>query len=331
VSEPRHGLVAGRFEPPHAGHHLLIRTAARVCARVTVRVLGSAADRIPVERRLAWLREIHAPERNVAVQSAAEPEPRDVDAVFGPRHLAVDPRRELVPVSSRALRADPIAHWEQLAPPVRAYLARRLVIGGAESTGKTTFARDLRDALAARGGAFAETRWVPELGRDYTIDLLALERARAALRGEPEPGMEALVWRTPDFVAIARGQNALEDAEARCGGPVLVCDTDAFATAIWHERYLGRRAPEVEVLADPRPSLYLLTHPHDVRFEADAVRDGETLRGWMTDAFVERLRASPHRFELVRGSRETRVARACALLDAWLAEGFGLADPAARE
>jgi NadR type nicotinamide-nucleotide adenylyltransferase len=324
-------LVQGRFDPPHAGHHLLIRTAARACARVTVRVLGSAADRIPVERRLAWLREIHAPERNVAVQSAAEPEPRDVDARFGPRHISVDPRRELVPVSSRAVRADPIAHWEFLAPPVRAWLARRLVIGGAESTGKTTFARDLRDALAARGGAFAETRWVPELGRDYTIDMLALEGARAALRGEPEPGMDALVWRSADFVAIARGQSALEEAEARRGGPVLVCDTDAFATAIWHERYLGQRAPEVEALADPRPSLYLLTHPDDVRFAPDGVRDGEHLRAWMTDRFVERLRASPHRSVFVRGSRAERVAQACAALDRWLAEGFGLADPVGRE
>ncbi len=331
MSEPRHGLVSGRFCPPHAGHHLLIRTAARACARVTVRVLGSAADRIPVALRVAWLREIHAAEPNVAVQSAAEPEPRDVDAVFGPRHISVDPRRELVPVSSRAVRADPIEHWELLAPPVRAWLARRVVIGGAESTGKTTFARDLRDALAARGGAFAETRWVPELGRDYTIDMLALARAQAALRGEPEPGMDALAWSTSDFVAIARGQNALEEVEARRGGPVLVCDTDALATAIWHERYLGRRAPEVEALADPRPSLYLLTHCDDVRFEPDGVRDGEHLRAWMTGAFVERLRAGPHRFELVRGSREERVARACALVDAWLGEGFGLADPPRRE
>jgi len=166
---------------------------------------------------------------------------------------------------------------------------------------------------------------VPELGRDYTIDLLALERIRAAWRGEPEPGMDALVWSTADFVAIARGQNGLEEVEARRGGPVLVCDTDTFATAIWHERYLGRRAPEVEALADPRPSLYLLTHPDDVHFEPDGVRDGEHLRAWMTETFVERLRASPHRTAFVRGSRGERVAQACAALDRWLAEGFGLA------
>ena len=33
---PRHGLVVGKFYPPHAGHHLLIRAAAAACDRVSV-------------------------------------------------------------------------------------------------------------------------------------------------------------------------------------------------------------------------------------------------------------------------------------------------------
>jgi NadR type nicotinamide-nucleotide adenylyltransferase len=365
LSALHHGLVLGKFYPPHAGHHLLVRTAASSCARVTVLVLASSVESIPLERRVAWMREVHASERNVTVVGGMDEHPIDygdasiwdehmavfeallaaarrppVDAVFTSesygdelarrlraRHIPVDPARALEPVSGTAVRADPIAHWERLAPPVRAWLARRVVIAGAESTGKTTFARDLRDALAARGGAFAGTRWVPELGRDYTIQLLAFARARAAWRGLPTPEMDALVWSSPDFVAIARGQNALEEDEARHGGPVLVCDTDAFATSIWHERYMGRRAPEVEALADPRPSLYPLTHPDDVRFEQDGLRDGEHLRAWMTDTFVARLRDSPHRVEFVRGSRAERVAQACTFIDGWLTRGFGLAAP----
>ena len=45
---------------------------------------------------------------------------------------------------------------------------------------------------------------------------------------------------------MACGQNALEDAAARLGGPVLVCDTDAFAVGIWNERYLGSADLEVD-------------------------------------------------------------------------------------
>ena len=196
---------------------------------------------------------------------------------------------------------------------------QRLVLVGAESSGKTTLARDLCAALVCRGGAFAQTRWVPEYGRDYTIEILALARARAAVESRPTPGMDALAWTTEDFVAIAREQNALEERAARAGGPVLICDTDAFATAIWHERYLGGRSSEVEALAIIRPSLYLLTHHDDVAFEPDAIRDGEQHRAWMTAGFVERLRESAHRVELVRGTREQRVAVATRALDAWLA------------
>ena len=187
---------------------------------------------------------------------------------------------------------------------------KRVVIVGAESTGKTTLARDLCEALVRRGGAFAATRWVPEYGRDYTTLKLASIRARAVAEGRHTPEMADLVWTTDDFVAIAREQNALEEREARVTGPVLICDTDTFATAIWHERYLGTRAREVAALAIARPSLYLLTHHDDVAFEADEIRDGEHLRAWMTRAFVERLRGGPHRLVYVRGSRAERVEAA---------------------
>jgi HTH-type transcriptional repressor of NAD biosynthesis genes len=315
--KPKHGLVLGKFYPPHAGHHLLIRTAARACERVTVQVVAAPGERVSSELRAAWLREVHAPERNVEI--VAQQGALAADAIFTGEGIGLG----LVPISSAVIRRDPVASWEYLAPPVRAHLAKRLVIVGAESTGKTTLALDLRDSIVARGGAFAETRWVPEFGRDYTIDKLALVRADAAWRGLLAPTMDDLVWTTEDFIAIARVQNALEEREARVGGPLLVCDTDTFATGVWHERYQRARAPEVEALADPRPRLYLVTHPDDVSFEKDGIRDGEHLRAWMTDVFVERLRASPHRFEFLRGSRAERVVRACAAVDRWLADGFG--------
>ena len=189
--------------------------------------------------------------------------------------------------------------------------AQRVVLVGAESTGKTTLARDLCAALARRGGAFANTRWVSEYGRDYTLEKLAREGGSSAR-------MDALVWTSADFVAIAREQNALESRAARDTGRVLICDTDAFAVGIWHERYLGTRSPEVEALAIERPSLYLLTHHDDVPFESDEIRDGERFREWMTGAFVERLSGSRHQLVWVRGSREMRSAAALRAIDEWL-------------
>lgn len=352
----KHGLVIGKFYPPHAGHHHLVRAAAQSADRVTVVVMASQVESIPLPQRVAWLREVHASERNVTVVGIRDDHPVDyesdaiwrahvalmqeaarsvtaepVDAVFtsetygeelahrlGARHVCVDLARAEHAVSGTAVRADPVAHWERLAPCVRAGLAWRVILVGAESTGKTTLAERLAERLRGRGGAFAATQWVPEAGREVTAEKLT------ALG--PDAPMEALAWDTADFVEIAREQARREELAARTSGPVLVCDTDAFATSIWHERYRGTRSPEVEAIGVVPPyHLYLLTHHDDVPFEQDGLRDGEHLRAWMTGRFVERL--AERRWQWIRGDRETREAEALAAIDALLAGGWPFAAP----
>jgi NadR type nicotinamide-nucleotide adenylyltransferase len=357
-----HGLVIGKFYPPHAGHALLVRTAAARCARVTVVVMAASVESIPLERRVAWLREIHAHDSNVTVTGIADDNPVDLesdavwnahvelmleavaattrerlDAVFtsegygdelgrrlGVRHVAVDPPRATAPVSGTAIRADPVTHWDDLAPCVREYFAWRIVLVGAESTGKTTLAAELAARLAMRDGPWRRCQWVPELGRDVTADKLD----RAAEDRGGDAAMADITWATPDFVAIAEGQGEHERRLAASGGPVLICDTDAFATGIWHEHLVGTRSPETERLGSPAPfHLYLLTHPDDVPFVQDGLRDGESARSWMTERFVARLDEDGRRWRWLRGSREDRVTRALAMIDELLAEGWGLADP----
>lgn len=46
-----HGLVIGKFYPPHLGHEYLIRTAAAHCRNVTVAVLGSSVESISMQAR----------------------------------------------------------------------------------------------------------------------------------------------------------------------------------------------------------------------------------------------------------------------------------------
>ncbi len=256
----RHGLVLGKFLPPHAGHHELVDFALERCERVTVLVLGAAAEPIPLPLRREWMRERHPGARviagwdelpidfddphvhdlHIALMERLLNEP--IDAVFtgeaygdllaerwGVEHIC-QPRGGVI--SGTAVRADPAAWWSSLTPPVRAYLCRRVVITGAESTGTTTLAR----ALAERLG----TAWVPEVGR-----------AVSEARGLP------YVWTDADFEMIARRQQLDEDRAARVCGPVLVCDTDALATCIWQERYMGRSTGPVEAIAASRS--YALT------------------------------------------------------------------------
>ncbi len=205
-----HGLVIGKFYPPHAGHHYLIDVAAGACERLTVVVAPASHESIPLDARCSWLRERHPGVEVVGVYDDVPVDYDDpeiwaahcalfrtaagvstVDAVFSSEpygdelarrfsavHVCVDPPRAAVPVSGRAVRADPVGHWGYLTPPVRAWFVRRVVVVGAESTGTTTLARDLAERYAARGGVWAGTRWVPEYGRELTARKLAVLRER---------------------------------------------------------------------------------------------------------------------------------------------------------
>ncbi len=129
------------------------------------------------------------------------------------------------------------------------------------------------------------------------------------LRADPTP------WSTEEFVHIAREQCRLEDAAARRANRVLICDTDAFATTIWHERYLGFPSPEVQAIANARRyHLYLLTNA-DIPFVQDGTRDGEHIRLAMHARFKEALEASGRPYLLLSGPHEARLHTAVAAVD----------------
>lgn len=171
-----------------------------------------------------------------------------------------------------------------------------MCVVGAESTGTTTLARELAEHY--------HTVWVPEYGRLYT------ERLR-------EGGINTFVyhWHTAEFVHIAKQQQRDEDKLAKQANRLLICDTDALATAIWHQRYVGSWSPEVEDIASRRKyDLYLLTNC-DIPFEHDGVRDGQHIRQWMTQRFTEELTRRGLRWQLVKGSKEERLHQAVEEID----------------
>jgi HTH-type transcriptional repressor of NAD biosynthesis genes len=354
----KHGLVIGKFYPPHAGHKLLVQTAARRCERVTVVVMAASRESLPLADRVAWMREIHADDPGVTVTGIVDDVAVDyddpaiwhqhvalmrqalqaidappVDAVFtsepygeelarrfGARAVTLDVSRVLAPISATRVRDDVPGNWAFLDPPVRAALALRVVVVGAESTGTTTLSRALADHYRAR--------WVPEYGREYSVLKFSDAVAAAQLEQRAVPGFEDIVWTSPEFAHIARKQVAAENAQARIGGPILVCDTDAFATGIWHERYLGTTDPEVEAIAARRPGdLYLVTHHEGVAFEQDGVRDGESIREWMTQRFIEKLGQAGLPFEVLRGTRAERLAEAIRAVDALRSRAWRFAAP----
>ncbi|ACB75457.1 AAA family ATPase [Opitutus terrae] len=303
------GVVIGKFLPPHRGHRLLIETAIGASEQVTVIVCGKPSDPIPAELRGVWLQEIHPTARVMVIDDRYDENDSQVwaentmqwlgrapDAVFtsesygdryagfmGSVHVNVDQRRERVPISGTAVRSDPYANWEYLEPPVRGWFAKRVCVLGAESTGTTTLACDLARAF--------QTEWVEEYGREYSVTKMASGEA----------------WRTDEFPVIAREQTRREDAAARRANRVLICDTNAFATALWHRRYVGGTNSELDSIAQQvRCDLYLLTGD-EIPFVQDGLRDGEHIRHQMHGWFVEALDRQSVPWRLVQGSQAERL------------------------
>jgi len=311
------GLVIGKFYPPHRGHKLLIDTAGAQSEHVVVIVCGKPTDTIPPDLRGEWLQAIHPNAQVIVIDDRYDENDSRVwaentlrwlgrapDAVFtseaygdpyaslmGSKHVCVDRVRRQIPVSGTAVRRDPYVNWDFLEPPVRGWFAKRVCVLGAESTGTTTLAQDLARHL--------ETTWVAEYGREYS--------ERKVSRGDP-------VWTSEEFTEIAMEQTRRENTASCEANRLLICDTNAFATTLWHRRYMNERSLEVEEIARKgRCDLYLLTGD-EIPFVQDGLRDGEHIRHQMHRWFREALQAQPVPCAVLSGSRGERLTRALRLI-----------------
>lgn len=304
-----HGIVLGKFLPPHLGHLYLVDFARHYADEVTVVVGSLEREPIAGALRFAWMQELcplvrvvhltdenpqlpeeHADfwniwkhslervvERPIDLLFASEDYGRPLAEVLGAQFIPSNGLRTLVPVSGTQVRANPAACWPWLPPVVRAHFVRRVSVFGPESTGKST--------LAARLAEHFQTLWVPEFARGW------LE----ARGGEVHP---------EDLPVISRGQRASEEALARQSGPLLFCDTDPSATPLWSEELFGQSDPSLEAAVGSY-ALTLLCAA-DVPWVADVVRYRPEGGG----AFGERCRARLERegrcFVFLEGSWEER-------------------------
>jgi HTH-type transcriptional repressor of NAD biosynthesis genes len=214
-----HGLILGKFLPPHAGHQYLVQFAQNFVERLTVLVCSLPGEPIPGRLRYEWMCELfpsarivhitydlpQAPHehpqfwdlwRKTVLAAAGEP----IDFIFasedygyrlgeevGATFIPVDLGRELVPTSGTAIRARPLDNWRFIPECVRPYFVKRVCLFGPESTGKSTLARDLASHF--------QTVYVAEFARGLL---------------DPKQG----VCSVSDIPLIARGQAAAEDALA---------------------------------------------------------------------------------------------------------------------
>lgn len=319
MKEASVGVTVGKFNPPHLGHLHLIESAAARVGRLYV-ILGDHLDQtIPAADRARWI-ETDSPD-NVTVlvtpddlPAANEPWaeralailPESPDLAFtseewgpgwaeamGAEHVSVDPTRSAFPVAGTELRHSLDSYFRWLTPAARVDLVKRVVVAGAESTGKTTLA----EALARH----YSTVWVPEYGRAYW-------HGRSHLTDQD--------WRRDEFRHIARTHHQIADALARrATRAVMILDTDALVTDVWHHRYLGASDPEVaEIAFENRPDLYLVTAP-DIPWVQDGTRESRDHRMEMHRLTLDRVVKSGRPHVVLEGGLEERLQKAIVAID----------------
>lgn len=320
----RRALIIGKFYPFHLGHQYLIERALEQSKKLTVIVCQTDRYLVPVTTRAKWIRNMfpavdvkifhHSPDLDSNSLSISE-KWADItlkflkfvpDVVFssekyglpyatfmGSKHVLVDLKRNKVKTSGTEIRNNIDKYWQFLTSEAKSTFTKRVVLLGAESTGTTTLSQELAKHY--------KTAWVPEYGRTYYEGKMT--------------SAEIKTWQTSEFIHIANTQNQMENSLAKFANKVLICDTNSFATQIWHERYVGCMSPEVKKVSDKtKADLYLLTDI-DIPFVQDGTRDGERQRAHMHQRFIEELKRNNCNYLIVSGNRRDRFQTATKAID----------------
>lgn len=207
------------------------------------------------------------------------------------KHIVIDAARGAVNISGTKLRKDIYAHWDMLPPYVRKYFAKKVVLIGTESCGKSTLAKKL--------AKFYNTDFVEEVGRKYC------DRYSNHLTAEmfDRIGMD-------HFLEVERKSEGCNK--------VLFVDTEATVTQFYLNKYFNGQKSKLleEIIKIQRYDLAIFLEP-DVRWVDDGLRsDGchqtrinnnEEMKQMFTDRGID--------FVCINGNYNERFNKARGLVD----------------
>lgn len=148
---------------------------------------------------------------------------------------------------------------------------------GAESTGKSTMARQMAE--------YFNTNFVPEVAREL---------------------VSSNDFSVEGIIKIGNAQTARIASLEKLANSVLICDTDLITTQIYSKHYLGI-VPEVlyELESQVHYDRYFL-FDIDVPWVADGLRDLQNQREQMHSIFKNELEIRKIDYVLVRGNWDAR-------------------------
>lgn len=163
-----------------------------------------------------------------------------------------DPARSRYPISATEIRHDILNNWHYILGPARPFFAKKVLIAGTESTGKTTLTKCLAKLY--------NTSWSEEVGRYYAEKYL---------------GGDETIYTDEDFGRMAHLQAEQDYHAMRTANKVCFFDTDAVVTDYYSELYMKHRNKLVEAYINPDKYDVLLFLTPDVKW----VDDGQRLNG----------------------------------------------------
>ncbi|MCS4532773.1 ATP-binding protein [Neisseria montereyensis] len=166
----------------------------------------------------------------------------------------------------------------------------KVLILGAECTGKTTLAKDLAH----------------HFGSVYSGEYM-----RTYLEGKPK----GYVCQYEDLLPIAIGQINQENRQIAHAKDYLFCDTGLFEIASYAHWYFQDCPPSIEdAVKIQHYDLILLTDEQGIPWQADGMRDLPNGRDKMRQFFIKRLQEQGLNYHPVYGDRATRVTQVATLL-----------------
>jgi len=172
---------------------------------------------------------------------------------------------------------------------------KRIVLTGAESTGKTTLAKQLADHY--------HTVWVPEYAREYMENLIR------------PYGYE-------DIEQIAQKQIALEKEYLRKANRYLFLDTALIIIKVWFfHKY--KRVPEWLPckIKENKYDLCLLCDV-GIPWVDESVRENSQLREYLTGLYLQELKNNQFSYFIITGKGDSRLQNAIKSIDQYFGKNL---------
>lgn len=321
------GLTLGKFAPLHKGHERVINTALSECDEVYLMIYEDECIDIPVAKRAKWISELF-PQVHILI---CEDGPREtgytvdiiekqnhyiyktlkcknvpkIDAFFSSEkygeHVSkllscadrkVDEPRFIVPISATQIRKDVYQNRHFLSPVVYRDFIRKIVFLGAESTGKSTFAK----AMAQK----YNTVFIAEYGAEYWFKYN--EKGKLL----PEQLLE-----------IAITHNKIEDEKLLECNRFMFVDTCNLTTYYYSVDYHGFALPQLEQLSFDSLKRYdlIVLCCDDIPYDDSDGRRGIEQRRKSQERFVSDLNSKEIPYVLITGSLQERIDYLSTIID----------------